>query len=603
MNDPVVSITLIGIVAILSQWVAWRIRLPAILILLLGGLVLGPGLGILDPDALLGDLLYPLVSLSVAFILYEGAITLRFDEIRGLERVVRNLVSVGMLVTWVIVGTASHFLMGFDWRVAMLFGAIMVVTGPTVIVPMLRTVRPTAHVGRILRWEGIIIDPLGALLAVLVFELIVAGENGGLAPTAANFMHMLIIGIALGVGGGYALGEALRQRWIPEYLHNLASLSTVFLVYTLSNFVQPESGLLTVTIMGIWLANMRGVPVEEILDCRESLSTLLVSVLFILLAARMDLEQLLMLGAPAMLVFLVLQFVARPVKVAVSTWGSTLSWRERALLAWIAPRGIVAAAISALFAFRLEDQGLAGAELLLPLTFMMIMGTVVLQSATARPVARALGVFEPEPQGLLLVGANPVARLIAGALQKAGYRVVLTDNYWPHIQAARMQGLATYYGNPMSPHADRHLDLTGLGKLLGLSPLAELNALASLRFRPEFGIGAIYTLASRGEQDGQAPKGTPERKGWTLFDREATYARLASLVGQGAEVHTTHLSDAFGYQDFCDYYDKDVTPLFAITPKGAMQVFTAEEALVPESGWTIMYLAHPKAAANARHDA
>jgi len=595
LHDPVVAVALIGFVAILCQWFAWWVKLPAILMLLVTGLLLGPTLGLLDPDALLGDLLFPFVSLSVALILFEGSLTLRFDEIRGLERVVRNMVSIGMLTTWAIIGAASHFLVGFSWELALLFGAIMVVTGPTVIMPMLRTVRPTAHVASILRWEGIVIDPLGALLAVLVFEFIVAGESGALSHTLGAFGRILAIGSVLGVAGGYVLGVLLRRHWLPAYLHNVATLSVVFAVFAVSNVVQEESGLLTVTIMGIWLANMRGVPVDDILDFKESLSILLISALFIILAARIEFEQLALLGIPALLVFLVLQFVARPVKVLISTYGSTLDWRERALLAWIAPRGIVAAAISALFALRLESQGYEGAELLVPLTFMMILGTVVLQGATAGFLARMLGVSEPEPRGMLIVGANPVARAIARALNKAGYRIVVTDSYWDNIRAARMDGLKTFYGNPTSQHADRHLDLVGLGKLFGLSPQGDLNALASIRFKSEFGANEIFTLPSRGEKEGGVSKGTPDRTGRTLFGKDVTYTKLASLISQGAEVRTTKITASFTWEDFRAKYKKKVTPLFAVTPKGHLRVFTAEDEIRPTTGWTLLYLLNPEA--------
>jgi CPA1 family monovalent cation:H+ antiporter len=589
-QEPVIAIALIGVVALLCQWLAWWVKLPAILFLLLSGILLGPALNIVDPDALLGDLLFPFVSLSVALILFEGALTLRLEEIRGLERVVRNLVTIGMLSTWLIVAASASWFLGFSWQMALLFGAIMVVTGPTVIVPMLRTVRPNAKISNILRWEGIVIDPIGALLAVLVFEFILASSGEALSQTISAFVLMLTTGIVLGVLSGYLLGILLRRHWLPEYLHNFATLAMVFAVFALSNTLHEESGLLTVTVMGIWLANMRGVNIEDILDFKENLSVLLISTLFIILAARIEFDQLTQLGLGAGLVFLSLQFIARPLKILLSTLGSSLTWRERGLLAWIAPRGIVAAAISALFSLRLEAAGYAQADMLVPLTFLMIVGTVVLQSASARLIARLLGVAEPSPRGILIVGANQVARAIGKALTEAGFRTVLADTYWDNVRTARMEGLSTYYGNPTSQHADRHLDLVGIGMLFSLSPQSDLNALATMRFKPEFGKSGVFSLPSKGEAEEGADKASAERIGRTLFGMDVTYSRLSGLLGDGAEIHSTTLTDSFGYDDFLARFGDEALPLFAITPRENLRVFTAEDSIKPGSGWTLLYL-------------
>jgi CPA1 family monovalent cation:H+ antiporter len=590
-QSAVLSLAGIGLAAILCQWFAWWVKLPAILFLLVAGIIAGPVSGWLDPDALFGDLLFPMVSLAVALILFEGSLTLRLHEIRGLERVVRNLVTVGLLTTWMITTVAAHLILDLGWELAFVLGAVTVVTGPTVIVPMLRTIRPSAKLSNILRWEGIVIDPLGALLAVLVFEFIISGQTGALGHSLKAFALLLGVGVAMGIAFGHFLGVVLRHHWLPDYLHNVAVVALVFTAFALSNEIQEESGLLSVTIMGVWLANMRRVPVEDILDFKESLSVLLISGLFIILAARVELSEIRGLMGPAAGLFLVIQFVARPAKVAISTLGSSLSWRERALLAWIAPRGIVAAAVSALFALRLVEAGLPQASLLVPVTFSIILGTVVLQSATARALAKALGVAEPEPRGLLIVGANPVARRIAKALSEQSFRTLLADTSWDQLRAARMQGLATYYGNPASEHADRHLDLVGIGRLLGLSPQAELNALASVRYRSEFGEANIYTLPPKAEGEESGPdKSVAERRGYTLFGKDITYAKLASLIGQGGEIRSTTLSKSFDFQDYQDRYGRKAIPLFAIDVRARLRVFTAEQELRPGAGWTVLAL-------------
>ncbi|MGB5720832.1 MAG: cation:proton antiporter, partial [Woeseiaceae bacterium] len=267
------------------QWLAWRVKLPSILFLLLTGIVVGPTLGLLDPDAVFGDLLEPIVSLAVAVILYEGSMTLKLSEIRGHGNVVRNLVTVGVLITWIIATFSARTLLGWDIYLAALFGAIVTVSGPTVIVPLLRTVRPTSALSNVLRWEGILVDPLGAILAVLVFNFIVVTQTAATTAQLFGTLGMIIlVGAGLGVLIGHAFGVVLRKHWLPDYLRDYAALAMVILVFGLAESVASESGLLAVTIMGVWQANMRDLDLDDILDFKESLTIVLVAGLFIILA-------------------------------------------------------------------------------------------------------------------------------------------------------------------------------------------------------------------------------------------------------------------------------------------------------------------------------
>lgn len=596
IEHAALALAAIGVMSLACQWIAWWVKLPAILFLLLCGILVGPVLGWLAPDELFGELLFPIVSLSVAVILFEGSLTLRFREIRGLGRVVRNMVTVGLLVTWAVTAVAAHFALGWNWELAILFGALTVVTGPTVIIPMLRTVRPKPAVANVLRWEGIVIDPIGALLAVLVFEFIISGRgSGALSHTLVSFAEIIAVGLALGAAGGYLLGTILRRRWLPDYLHNVATLAIVLGVFAVSNEIQDESGLLTVTVMGMWLANMRDVPVDDILDFKESLSVLLVSGLFIILAARIEFAQLHLLGASALVVFLAMQFVARPLKVMVSTWGSSVKRNERLLLAWIAPRGIVAAAIAAVFALRLQqtDAGSTGqqAELLVPMTFLVIIGTVTLQSATARPLARWLGVAEAESNGVLVIGANAVARKIALALKEHGFAVQLADPNYDDASEAHRAGLPTYHGNPISEHADRRLDLVGLGNMLGLSRNRQLNLAAAMRYRSEFGDDAIYTVQTSAEKSAEEKdKVAGERRGGVLFGEDVTIEKLSSLVAQGAEIRSTPLAADLDFETWRTRYGRKALPLFALTPRGQLRIFVAGAEPSPSEGWTVVSL-------------
>jgi NhaP-type Na+/H+ or K+/H+ antiporter len=573
--------------------VAWISKLPAILFLLVVGMIVGPLLGWLRPDELFGDMLFPLVSVSVAVILFEGSLTLKFQEIRGLQRIVRRLVTTGALVTWAVMTLAAAALFDLSWELCALFGAIMVVTGPTVVVPMLRTVRPTATIANILRWEGIVIDPIGALLAVLMFQFVVSEQSANhLGQRLFEFGASLAVGALVGAAIAQVLGETLKRHWLPEYLHNLGALAAVLGGFALANHLHAESGLVAVTAMGLRLANMRGVVLDQILNFKESLSVLLISGLFVVLGARVDLAQLGQIGWSAFFLYLVLQFVARPLKILLASRQTSLTWRERALLAWIAPRGIIAAAVSALFGLQLEQKGVAQAHLLVPLTFSMILATVVVQSTTARMLARALGVAEPEPKGFLIIGANRVARAISQSLIRNGFPVLLVDQDWQNVSAARMAGLPVFYGDPVSERADQRLDLVGIGRMLGLSPLDEQNTLAALRYRREFGAQFVYAVRSGDKKItvNEAASKSSKHRPTALFESRVTFATLDKILAEGGEVRATKLREQFDFEAYRSSIRDDAILLFAIDLKARLHVFTAQSKLKPALGWILLAL-------------
>ncbi|MBA4503709.1 cation:proton antiporter [Marinobacterium marinum] len=596
LNDlfsPTLGFASLALASLACQWLAWRWRLPAILFLLLTGILLGPIGGLLSPDDFLDELLFPLVSISVALILFEGSLTLKFSELRETGPVVRRLVTWGALITWLVISLAAYGLIGLSPPLAALFGALVVVTGPTVIVPMLRTLRATPRIAEVLRWEGILIDPLGALLAVLVFQWLIATGNGdnGLFASLLVFMKVTLVGTGAGLLAGWLLSSALRRHWVPEYLEVLATVSLVLVTFALSNQLAHESGLLAVTLMGIWLANARGINIEGILAFKEHLAVLLISGLFILLAARLDLTALLALGWPALALLAVIQFIARPLSVWVSTLGSRLSWQERSLIAWIGPRGIVAAAVSALFAIKLEQAGYEGAGLISALTFAVIIGTVVFQSATARPIAKLLGVTEPEPRGLLLIGANPAARALAECLQKEEIPLLMVDTHWDAIRDARMHGIRTLCGNPLATVIDDRLDLAGLGHLLTLTPQREWNALLCQHFQRDFPAHHIFSVRTDQHQKARL-KLAEEHQGQRLGPETLSFSTLAGLISRGARFRATRFSDNFSYTHW-QAQDADNTriPIALISPDRHLTLLSDAENLAPETGWTLVYLA------------
>lgn len=600
MHIPdILMLSAIGLMGLLCQWLAWRVKLPAILFLLVVGILLGPVSGVLDPDLLFGDLLFSFISLSVAIILFEGSLTLKRSEFSEVGDVVRKLVSYGALLNALITTVATHYLTGIGWAMSALFGAIMVVTGPTVIMPMLRTVKPNALLARTLRWESIVIDPLGALFAVLVFEWIVAQETSSdLAHVLMVFGETIAAGVFLGVIVGYGFGLLLRHRQIPDYLQNFSAIAIVTSTFALSNTIMHESGLLAVTIMGIWLANMRGVHTRDILNFKESLTLILVSSLFIILSARLEFGGLIAVGWGAVGVLLVIQFVARPAKVFLSTLNSNFTRNERLLLAWVGPRGIVAAAISAVFALKLESMQIESAELLVPLAFSVIIGTVLIQSFTARYLTNALGVNAPTTKGYLIIGANPLAIVVGTALKSANVETVLCDPDWGNISAARMAGLNTYYGNAMSDHAELHLDLTALGGMVGLSRNHAVNSSAALRFREDFGPRKIFVLpTAEGQRNSSKHRASELYAGRVLLNSNWSYRKLYSLIFRhDAQVKKTQLREAYEYSQWLEDNDPEETvPLFAMDENENFYWFTEDDELEPQAGWTIFSLAKPSA--------
>jgi len=597
LADPTLAIALIVAAGIGAHIASERLGIPAILPLLVIGFLAGPISGLLDPDALFGDLLFPAVSLGVGLILFEGALTLRLSDIRGAGRIVARLISVGVLVTVAVAAAAAHLALGLDWRLALLFGAIVSVSGPTVIVPLLRSVRPSERLGRILHWEGILVDPIGAALAVIVFEAILAGADAPDRPVV-HLLGLVASGIGIGALAGIALAEVLKRHLLPDFLRDVATLAAVLLVYALADSVADEAGLVAVTAMGMTLANIPGVPREEILDFKESLSVLIISVLFIVLAARVDLAAFAMLGPNIAAVLAAVLVLARPLAALAATLSTDLAWRERGLLGWLMPRGIVAAAVSALFGYRLEQAGIAGAELLVPLTFSVIVATVVIHSLTGRPLAKLLQVAMPEASGVLIVGGNPVARAFAEALQNLGVKVVLADASYHQVRLARMAGIPTFLGSPVSEHADRQLDLVGIGMMLALSRQPSLNALACMRYRAEFGSGNVYTIRREESAIDPDSESVPfSFRGRWLFDSAMTLDRLERELAADKRIRVASITQAYTIEDLLARIGDESALLFAVDPDGLVYPLSENISFRIGPGWRLGYLGQDEEAA------
>ncbi|NNF11955.1 MAG: sodium:proton antiporter [Gemmatimonadetes bacterium] len=589
MNESfVIGLVSVAVLGGVAQWLGWRLRLPAILLLLIFGVAAGPeGLGLVRTDAMFGELLLPFVAISVAILLFEGALTLHLPELGERFGVVAKLVTVGTAVTWVLGGLAAHYVLELSWSLSVLVGAVLTVTGPTVVIPLLRQIRPTGPGGAVLKWEGILIDPIGAVLAVLVFEGLI---DGGVMPAVTGIGKTIVAGTVFGVLPAWVLTVCLARYWIPDHLHSASALGLALLGYALANLLQHEAGLMAVTVMGVTLANQRRVDLSHIMEFKENLQVLLISALFILLAARVRWAELREIGAPEFLFLGLLILVVRPISVALSTAGSNLPRVDRLFVAAMAPRGVVAAAVTAIFALRLEEEGFAGAERLVPIVFFVIAGTVAIYGLLGRPLAHRLGVADKNPNGILLIGAHGFARALARTLKELAVPVLLVDTNARHVGAARLEGLPVYHGSVLSDQADEELDMPGIGKIFAMTTNDEVNALSARHFVHLFGRENLFQLATtRKPAEGSAELGS-ELKARMLFGEEVTFEVLQRRFREGHEFIPTVLDEEFGWEEWRTAAGEDALPLVAVDPDGVVMVATREQPLEPSAGDTLVAL-------------
>lgn len=579
---------IVGLVAVIAlgtiaQWAAWRLRIPTILVLIVVGFVAGPIAGAVEPDELLGDLTLPLVSLAAAVVLFEGGLSASLDEIRSVAAPVRRLVTVGVLLSWGLLSAAGYYLLGLGVHVALLLGAILVVTGPTVIGPLLRHVRPRGRVGSIIKLEGILNDPFGAVLAVLVFQAIRADRiEHAVGVVAFGVLKSIVAGVVPGLVCAGVLYVFLKKNLLPDFLRNTMSLALALSAYVIANHFMSESGLLAVTVMGIALASQKSVRIDAIEEFSAHLRTVLISALFIVLAARITLDQLASLPLRTVLFLAAVLLVVRPVMVWLSTIGAGLTWREKTLISGMAPRGIVAAAVSSVFGLRLAEAGVAGAEQLMPITFLVIVTTVAVYGLGAAPLARALGIRDPHPEGVLFVGAGPLARNLARVLKEQGLRVLLVDSDWSSVAQARSEGLPVEHGSALSEEALNRMNLEGIGKLFAMTRSDGLNTLAAVHFRKVFGEDGVFQVRPTGETAREKDKYARHLRGHFIA-QGLRYQDLLERLYRGAQVKVTPLTESFDWPAWQERYAERAVPLVTIAGDEERVERTRMRVLTPET--------------------
>ncbi|MDZ7815614.1 MAG: cation:proton antiporter [Planctomycetota bacterium] len=591
-EDMLVQIAALVLIGIGAQWISWRLKMPSILLLLVAGFAAG-SVGLLDPHELLGDLFMPFVSVSIAVILFEGGLSLKRTELQEVGWCLRNLISVGVLITWGLTGLAAHFFLDLSYDIALLLAAVLIVSGPTVIMPILRNVRPLRNVASLARWEAIFVDPVGAMFAVLVFEVITGPSLSG-GALAADLLLMVFTGTVTGFAAAGLLVLVLKRYLVPDFLINPVALMVLVVFFSAANQFVPESGLFTAMIMGIVLTNQKLVNIKPIVEFKEDLSVMLLSFLFVLLAATSDLESLKSVLVWGMLPFiLVLIFVIRPLAVYVSTFASKLSWNERTFLALLMPRGIVAAAVSALFAFKLDKLGFENASALTSLTFFVIVVTVAFYGILAKPLAHLLKVAQKTPDGFLIAGAHRWARHLAAILTRHGYEVLLVDTNETNVREARKMGLRAERENILSEHIDDRIELFGIGNLLAITANSETNALAALRFSDIFDRQHVFQLTPSRRQKGLDEPVGKLLQGRQLFGAGVTSKRIYDKYERGGRMIASSLEEDFDFEKFKKFYGKRSLPLYVLKKDGSVQMFTSDSKLKPKPGDKIVHIYEP----------
>ena len=599
MEQPALVIALVGVLGIGAQWIAWRTGWPAIVLMLAAGFLAGPVLHVFDPRSAFGDLLAPMVSIGVALILFEGGLSLNFREFRQYGEGVRRLVLIGAPLAWLLNSVAIYYVAGLVWPVAIIFGGLLIVTGPTVVQPLLRQSTITPRPAAILRWEAIVNDPLGALCAVVAYEYFRLSAHG--ATLLAVLPPMLVAALGAGIIG-YAVARliawAFPRGLVPEFLKVPVLLAAVIGVFVGCNLIEHEAGLMAVTVMGITLANLEMSSLRSIHPFKQNVSLILVSGIFVLLSASLNVEALRMFEWRFGLFLLAVLFVLRPATVLISLAFSGIPWNERLFLAWIAPRGIVMVAVSGLFAFRLEELGYGDGLILIALSFGVVVATVIAHGFTIDPVARLLGIKRDERPGLLIVGATRWTNALARQMDALKVPVVIADTSWERLAPARASGLRTYHDEILNEATEGDLELSTFQALIAATENEAYNTLVCNEFAHAIGRDAVYQLGDERAEDDPADtrRRLPESlRGRALFGSGWGVEDVAERQSQGWIFRATSLDDALSFEQAREALPAESEMVLLVQPGGTLRFFTHASQPTPKAGDTIVSYTPPMA--------
>lgn len=597
--SPVEAFALVGVVGVGAQWLAWRFRLPGIVMMLTAGLILGPVTGIFVPSRDIGPLVGPMISLAVAVILFEGGLTLNFKQLEDAAPAVRRLVLIGAPLGWLLSSAALALIAGLSWQSAIVFGGVMIVTGPTVIAPLLRAARLHNRPAQMLQWEAIVNDAVGALVAVIALVVVMVRQQElGAVEAIWTVGRGIVFATLVGFGAGLAVVKAFRESLVPEYMKVPMLFVLVLAAFALSDSVLHESGLLAVTVMGLIIANADLPSYTEIYRFKEQATTLLLSGVFILLGSNVKLETLSLLDWRSGLFIAAVILLVRPATVLISLAGSSIPMKERLLVAFTGPRGVVLLAISGLFAERLVSEGIEDGAVLAPLAFALVVATVVLHGFTLKPVAKRLGLTSGEVPGVIIVGGSAFTTGLGKALQNSDVKVLVTDPNHGQLRSAREAGLPTYYGDILSEAADHGVEFIAYSSILAASDNDAYNTLVATDLAPEFGRDAIWQV-SRVRED-RTRHALPSQLGGQTFNGGRTLAQYLDLLAEGWIFRTTRLTEEYTVEDWLAARE-GVVPL-AVVRDGKMWFVGRDEELSGKPGMRIISLIPPEIAEKIRRE-
>ncbi|MXP10267.1 cation:proton antiporter [Pseudoblastomonas halimionae] len=591
LDTLLVKIALIGVLGMIAQWVAWRTGRPAIVFLLLTGIVVGPVLGYLNPAEDFGELQEPIIKLAVAVILFEGGLSLRFRDLIQAAGAVKRLIFLGVPLGFTFCTLAVHYGVGLSWELSMLFGGILVVTGPTVIGPLLRELRVPRRTGDALKWEAIINDPIGALLAIGIFAYLTY-EGIEIDPVNIGTDVLVATGIAalIGLACGWALTWLFPRGYVPEFLKAPVLLVTVIASFVAADLVMHESGLVTVTVMGMVMANKPTFSTQALRRFKEDLVVLLISGVFIIMSATLNWDVVSRVQWEFLVFLALLMFVARPATVLLALLFSDVPWRERLFIAWIAPRGIVAVAITGLFAIRLEQRGVEGAELLVPLAFATAIATIVAHGFTAKWWAHRLGIDQGRAEGLMLVGVNGFSLALAKALKAQDIKVEVVDSSKFALRAAKKLEVPTHHGDMLDDDWRHHLPLSSFRTVIAMTETDAFNALVCSELGPELG----YDMVAQAGPDQRT--GMTTARGNVIFQEKPSVYDLLVKVGEGWQFSRTRMTEQFRLKDLREYLGDEGMPFAVIRPDNSIELFTSVTQPTVGEGDVVMSFTAPATA-------
>ncbi|WP_416878105.1 cation:proton antiporter [Litorimonas sp.] len=609
------KIALIGGLGIGAQWLAWRLQRPAIVLMAIAGLIFGPLLGYLlgfnlpgpiehffeqlrlDPVNDFGDLYRPMIGLAVAIILFEGGMNLRFKDLSDARQAVGRMVFVAAPIAWVLGTFAAHYIVGLAWDISIMVGGLFIVTGPTVIMPLLRQAHLKSRPANVLKWEGIVNDPLGALFAVGGYEFIrFSLTEASMFFVFGKLAFAAIFGTLVGIVSGYGLAWAFRRGHIPEYLKAPVVLAWVLLIYVIANRLADETGLLAVTALGMTMANTKFASMVEMRRFKENIAIILVSGVFVILTATLTpaiLTEFVTNWRVLAFVFAMMFFV-RPIAVMISTIFSGLSWKESLLISFIAPRGIVAVAVAGLFAAELNALGRADGTLFVPLAFALVFATVLFAGFLISPIAKILGLAAGGGQGVMIVGANPWSLGLAKAIKDLGVNVTVADTNWRRLRGARLEGHQTFYGEVLSENADYSLDHSAFNVLIAATPNDAYNSLVCVEFAPELGRHRVFQVPAQenDEDDGDSIAFTS--RGRTLTSRGRSFDALTRDWWGGWRFRSTNLSETYTLEDLYNDRGNDVDLILMRRPDGTIDFIQPGQESRAEGTTVLSFSPPPK---------